>query len=259
VEQGLITDQSAFAVSGHCFVCGQRVDFHVDFSYCSFINGERTPNWREHLSCPGCGLNNRMRAAIHILEQAYRPRQTSRLYATEQTTPLFRALRARYPRLIGSEYLGSALPFGTTNAKGIRNESITHLRFPSSAFDHILSFDVLEHVPDYLKGFSECFRCLKPGGTLLFSVPFTGEPDNLVRAQVNANGTISHLLPPEYHGDPLNAQGCLCFYHFGWELLDSLRGIGFRDVFAFRYWSREFGYLGNGEQLMFTAQRPPAH
>ena len=51
-------------------------------------------------------------------------------------------------------------------------------------------------------------------------------------------GTISHLLPPEYHADPL------CFYHFGWDLLDALRSLGFRDTLALIYWTGELGYLG---------------
>jgi SAM-dependent methyltransferase len=197
-----------------------------------------------------------MRAAIHILEQECVPLQSSRIYITEQTTPLFQALLARYPNLVGSEYLGDPLPFGATDARRIRNESITKLTFLNDEFDYILSFDVFEHVPDYAKGFAECFRCLKPGGKLLFTVPFTSKPNTLIRAKVNSDSTISHLLPPEYHGDPLNSKGCLCFYHFGWDLLDSLRNLGFRDTLALIYWSREFGYLGHGGQIIFEAQKP---
>jgi hypothetical protein len=237
VERNLILNQNSFIVPGWCFVCNKQISFHVDFSYSYFVDEELMPNWREHLRCPGCGLNNRMRAAIHIFEQEFEPHQSSMIYITEQTTPLFHALVARYPTLIGSEYLGDTSPFGTLDAQGIRNESITKLTFPRDEFDYILSFDVFEHVPDYIKGFAECFRCLKPGGNLLFTVPFTGNPNTLIRAQVNANGTISHLLPPEYHGDPLNTNGCLCFYHFGWDMLENVRELGFRDTVALIYWS----------------------
>jgi len=255
VERNLILDHNSFVVPGWCFVCRKEVTFHVDFSYSYFVDGELMPNWREHLSCPGCGLNNRMRAAIHVFEQECVPHQSSRIYITEQTTPLFQAMLARYPSVIGSEYLAGTSPFGALDAHGIRNESITKLTFPNDAFDYILSFDVFEHVPDYTKAFAECFRCLKPDGNLLFTVPFTGNPDTLVRAQVNADGTISHLMPPEYHGDPLNTNGCLCFYHFGWDMLENVRKLGFRDAVALIYWSRDFGYLGNSAQVIFTAQK----
>lgn len=256
VERNLILHQDSFVIPGWCFVCRKEVAFDVDFSYSYFVDGELVPNWREHLGCPDCGLNNRMRVAIHIFEQECAPGQSSRIYITEQTTPLFRAMRAKHPSLIGSEYLAGSSPFGALDAQGIRNESITRLSFSSDEFDYILSFDVFEHVPDYAKGFAECFRCLKPGGKLLFTVPFTGKPDTLIRAQVDADGTIAHLMPPEYHGDPLNTKGCLCFYHFGWDMLENVRKLGFCDTAALIYWSRYFGYLGNGAQTIFIAQKP---
>jgi hypothetical protein len=256
IERTLIANHDSFTVAGWCFVCRKQVGFHVDFSYSYHVDGELTPNWREHLNCTSCGLNNRMRAAIQIFEQECFPHELNQIYVTEQSTPLFQAMQARYPNLNGSEYLGDRVPFGTTDSKGIRNESIVNLTFPSNTFDHILSFDVLEHVPDYKHGFVECLRCLKPGGSLLFTVPFTAKPDTLVRARKNSDGTISHLLPPEYHGDPLNTQGCLCFYHFGWDFLDELRNLGFQDTLALIYWSRELGYLGNGSQIIFKAQKP---
>jgi hypothetical protein len=66
---------------------------------------------------------------------------------------------------------------------------------------------------------------------------------------------VKHLLPPEYHGDPLSSNGCLCFYHFGWEILDELNTIGFKDANALLYWSQDYGYLGE-EQIIFTATKP---
>jgi len=32
-----------------------------------------------------------------------------------------------------------------------RNESLAHLTFPNGSFDHIITFDVLEHFPDVEK------------------------------------------------------------------------------------------------------------
>jgi hypothetical protein len=63
------------------------------------------------------------------------------------------------------------------------------------------------------------------------------------------------LLPPEYHGDPINSAGCLCFYHFGWDILSSLRAAGFGKAEALLYWSSDFGYLGNADQIIFLARK----
>jgi hypothetical protein len=71
---------------------------------------------------------------------------------------------------------------------------------------------------------------------------------------VRADGTIEHLVAPEYHYDPIHAEGCLAFHHFGWELLDRLREVGFTGVAAHFYWSLRFGYLGP-DQVLFAARK----
>ncbi|HQI82360.1 MAG TPA: tetratricopeptide repeat protein, partial [Deltaproteobacteria bacterium] len=244
-----------FTVDGYCYVCRRRVPFLVDFQYAYEVDSDLMPNWRERLECPGCRLNNRMRATVHVFEQECRPGRDARIYITEQTTPLFAYLNRSYPNVMGSEYLGRDAAPGACNASGIRNEDLTRLSFADAAFDFVLSFDVFEHIPDYLQAFRECLRCLRPGGILFFSVPFAKRSmENIVRARVLPGGEVSHVLPPEYHGDPLQSGGCLSFYQFGWELLDELKAMGFKDATALLYWSRELGYLG-GEQILFTATK----
>jgi SAM-dependent methyltransferase len=254
-ERSLIRTNDPFTVPGYCFVCERASDFHVDFRYAYQVKGILTPNWREHLICDGCGLNNRMRAAVQIFQQECAPGALQSIYCTEQTTALYRVLRHRFPGVTGSEYLGKTIEFGAIRQDGIRNESIASLTFPDCSFDHILSFDVFEHVPDFRKGFQECFRVLKPGGALFFTIPFTRGEKTIVRAKISPNGSVVHLLPPEYHGDPLSSAGCLCYYHFGWELLDDLAGVGFVKTEALLYWSKDLGYLGNGDQIIFMARK----
>jgi len=140
-------------------------------------------------------------------------------------------------------------------SKKLRHEDLTQLSFASDSFDAILSFDVLEHIPDYRSAFAECARTLKPAGKMLFSVPF--DPDsarNHIRARLRKDGTIEHLLPPEYHDDPRNPEGCLCFQRFGWEMLDEMKQAGFSSVSALSYYSLEYGYLGD-KQIQFLAEK----
>jgi hypothetical protein len=78
-----------------------------------------------------------------------------------------------------------------------------------------------------------------------FTIPFYSfENKNVVRAKI-IDDEIIHLLPPEYHGNPLHAEGSLCFHYFGWELLDEIRDTGFNEVKAVFYWSNKFGHLGD--------------
>lgn len=254
LERGLLVDAPSFSVPGYCHVCGKWTDFLVDYTYAYEVDGLRIPNWREGLVCP-CGLNNRLRASVHLFDLRCAPKTPDAVYITEQTTPMYRWLAEHYSGVTGSEYLADKVPFGEKDANGIRNESLTRLTFPDDRFDHILSFDVLEHIPDVEKALAECRRCLKPGGSFLFSVPFlAGAAETLTRARISENGEIEHLLPAEYHGDPLTTDGCLCFYHFGWDLLQTLRDVGFRSAQALLYWSSDLGYLG-GEQIVFLARK----
>jgi SAM-dependent methyltransferase len=242
-------------VPGFCWVCRRPVDFQVDYSYSYPVGGVLTPNWREHLLCPGCRLNNRMRATVHFFEEQVAPAPGASIYLMEQTTPLFRCLSERHPSVVGSEYLGQEIGFGERTASGIRNESVTRLSFAAASFDFVISLEIFEHVPDTCRALAECYRVLRPGGAMLFSVPFRLEcNETLVRAIVDEKGEIQHLLPPEYHGDPLSTAGCLAFYHFGWELLDKVRAAGFSEVNGYTFWSRSHGYLGS-PLILFLAKK----
>ena len=117
-------------------------------------------------------------------------------------------------------------------------------------------FDVLEHVPDPASAFREIYRVLDKGGVFIFSVPFAYDsPTDVIRATLNADGSIEHHLPPEYHGNPVDPEGgALCFRYFSWGVLDVLRGIGFRNVRVMAYWSENQGYLGR-EQYLIVAHK----
>lgn len=227
----------------------------VDYAYSYEINGRRTPNWREHLRCPDCGLNNRRRATLHFLDEVVAPAAEASVYLMEQTSPIFTWISRRYPGSVGSEYLGEGVPLGSVSADGVRNESASNLTFADGRFELVVSLDVLEHVPDYRSALTEIRRVLRPGGKLLLSVPFDpGCEGNLVRAEVAPDGSICHLLPPEYHGDPLRAEGCLSYRHFGWELLAEMREVELVDAAVYTFWSVDFGYLGD-PLLLIVAER----
>ena len=61
-------------------------------------------------------------------------------------------------------------------------------------------------------------------------------------------------MEPEYHGVPVNVAGCLCFYHFGWHLLEEFKESEFDSVKSLFYWSDKFGYLGF-DQALFIATK----
>ncbi len=258
-EQSLVGDGDSFTTTGDCHICGNHASFVTNFEYASgeVLHDKRVPNWRERVTCTRCGLCNRLRASVHFLERNLGCRRDSLIYITEQTTPLYQHLHKHYRHVIGSEYFGDRVPYGSNDpVTGLRNESVTKLTFADNSFDYLLSFDVFEHVPDYTTALRESLRVLKPGATLLFTVPFhKGYRETLLRARVRDDGSIEHLHEPEYHGDPVGAgAGCLCFHTFGWDLLDHLRNLGFASAEAQLFWSARHAYLGT-EQLLLTARK----
>lgn len=257
LEKASIGDPRGFALNGYCAVCHKETSFHSDFEYAfTDAEGHKYPNWRERLVCANCELNNRVRASLHLFDQECSPRQYADIYVTEQTTPLFSWVKRHFSSVVGSEFLGSDRISGEIYSAGIRHESLTGLSFSENSFDFILSFDVLEHIPDYKAAIQECSRVLRPGGKMLFSVPFSfNSNEHIVRALIRDDGSVEHLMEPEYHGDPVNVAGCLCFYHFGWRLLVEFKEAGFDNVKALFYWSDKFGYLGFDQALFIATKR----
>lgn len=236
---------------GYCWVCYSLRAFGYDRLYSDGVN----VNWRERLVCPTCQLNNRLRLSVQSFERMAQGSDAS-IYLTEQVTPLAAYLTTHFPGTVTSEFLGTSFAPGAVNANGIRHEDVTRLSFADGSFDFVLSFDVLEHVPGYRAAIAEFHRVLKPGGRVLLSVPFGLHYEhNLVRARIDAQGNLEHLLPAEYHGDPIDPSGgVLCYYHFGWELLQDFRDAGFREASMTMTWSLEYGHIGS-EQLLIVAQR----
>lgn len=213
---------------------------------------------REGLACPHCGMSARLRSCMSML--ATLVDRTERIYVTEQATPAFAWLQARYPQVTGSEFEPSekrraALANYLEGLGGhghIHFEDVTRLSMADASLAAIACFDVLEHVPDYRNAIKEFARVLHPGGHLLATFPFNDAPETVIRAALSTEGEVVHHMEPEYHGDPLGG-GVLCFQHFGWDILQLARDVGFSEATMLMPWAPEEGILfGN---WMFVAKR----
>ena len=238
----------AFEVPGYCLCCDLETRFLVDLKWGGHKDGaHRRPNWRERMVCPSCQMNNRQRLIATLLKQSLHGKAQQSIYLMEQVTPIFSWAQHHClgHTVTGSEYLGPGYTSGTV-LKGIQHEDIENMSFASGSQDLIVSNDVFEHVPNYLKALAECSRVLQPGGTMLATIPFhSNNQSSVVRAQLS-DGNIQHLLPPQYHGNPVSQEGTLVFTDFGWDLLNTSRNQGFQDVALHYYASMTFGHLGGG-------------
>lgn len=236
-----------FHLRRFCLCCNETTPMRVDYASAWLLaDGSRTPNWRERLVCSHCGMNNRQRLVAKLVQQSAGRVAHPRIYLMEQVTPIFQWVN-KLPgaEVHGSEYLGHEYR-GGDRVRGLRHEDVMDLSFADGSFDLIVSNDVLEHIPDPGRALRECFRVLKPGGTVLATFPFhVGNDRTEVRARLGKDG-LEHLLPPQFHGNPVSADGSPVFQDFGWDLLDVMRAAGFSSVACEWYCSDEFGHLGPG-------------
>jgi SAM-dependent methyltransferase len=231
-------------VYGYCTACQKVKPFKVNGG----VYFGALPNLREGLVCE-CGLSNRNRLIYSAMRLEREGKGDARMAILERTSVLYRRLQKAYPEIIGTEYLGKGAEGGTLHTVAgipVRHESITELSFPSGSLDVIAHNDVLEHVFDYRKALAELYRVLKRSGSLIFTCPFFFMLEREIqKARILADGSIEFLMEPEYHGDPINPQGALTFYHYGWGLLDDLIQCGFRDVGVGVFYDVFSGFVSN--------------
>jgi SAM-dependent methyltransferase len=247
-------NKPAWLFEGYCQYCEKDTAFLSDWQY----SDGTAPNYRERLFCNHCGLNSRQRFILHYAKNILKGRnETPELFCYEQTTDFYRHLTKTMNNAVvtGSEYLGDDKTSGEI-VNGIRHEDALSLSFESEFFDIIISNDVYEHVPDVIKALHEAYRCLKKDGILIFSVPFfMNKKTTEQRALIDNKGNTVHLLPEQYHANPVSQKGSLVYYDFGWDILNFCKEAGFRDAYIVAYYSMLHGYIGNGMQFIFCAEK----
>lgn len=238
------------SVVGFCEPCERASHFKL---YCTDSNA---PNFRESLICEHCGLNNRQRFIAGFVKKYLKTgsQPVTEIYVYEQVTSFYKYMMTHFSQcnIIGSEFLGFDKNPGEV-IKGIRHEDAMALTFEDRSIDLIISNDVFEHVPCLKKSLAEVSRVLRKGGILIFTIPFHTKNDMTISRACFESGRLIHLLPEQYHGNPVDNKGSLVFHDIGWDVLDMCKQAGFCDAYAVGYYNYLLGYIGDGLQLMFVA------
>jgi hypothetical protein len=249
--------EEAWTMAGYSAPAGQFVHFAVDNLWGGRRDGDRfIPNIRERLVCPITGLNNRQRVIASLIAFELQGQGEGRsVYFMEQVTAIYQwALQNHGAHSIaGSEFLGPDLEPGEI-VDGLRHEDAHNLSFETASLDLVISNDVMEHLPWPRRAFGELARVLRPGGAALMTFPFyVGRAQSAPRAEL-IDGQVVHHIEPEYHGNPVSTEGSLVYTDYGWDLLDLIRDVGFRDAALEVYHSAALGHLGLGN-LVFRLRR----
>ena len=258
-EKRLISD--GLPITRFCLCCNKSTTMAVDFQSCYWsANGQLIPNWRERLVCQECKMNNRQRLIAKLVQQHLSKVNCSRIYLMEQVTPIFKWVTKTLfsdLEIIGSEYLGFEYKGGEV-VDDIRHEDVMALSFDDASIDLVVSNDVLEHVPNTYSALRECARVLSASGVLLATIPFHISKNKSVNRAEIKNDEVNYLLPAQYHGNPLSADGSLVFHDFGWDFMDMFAEAGFNSAACEIYADDKFGHWGNWDspgQIIFRATK----
>jgi hypothetical protein len=96
-------------------------------------------------------------------------------------------------------------------------------------------------------------QTLKPGGAHIFSVPWYRHKPTLIRVRKHHDGSIEHLEKPDYHGNPIDAQGSLVVTEWGTDLPFVITKASQLPTAVFRYIDRGRGL--DGEFMEIFASR----
>lgn len=231
---------------GFCPICQKKTTFQA------------TDNWfRGSLTCVSCpnGSVPRERALALVLEETLPNWRDLKIH---ECSPINRGISVKLKRegkdLVQTQYYPD-LPRGST-AREYRSEDLQKLTFPANTFDLFISLDVMEHIPDPKAAIHEIWRTLKPGGYMLCTWPVRKYQVEAMdrRVQFNEDGTLTHLKPEEWHGNPISSAGALVTVDYGYDIHQALAQWGHFDVRVYRFSDRTHGILGEYTEV-FLARR----
>lgn len=208
-------------------------EFAMTSSYCPVCAAKRIIIRLHHneiaVRCLTCRATAVTMSFVAVLRQLVPDLSTKEVYELSSRGPLVTYLRKNCEKLTCSEYFDGVTPGDSHN--GILCQDVQKLTFPDNSFDVCTSTEVFEHVPNDLAGFSEIERILRPGGLFLFTVPLFHSATTVERARLDLNQKIEHILPAQYHGDPIRGhQPVLVFRDYGEDITQRITKQGFPTV-----------------------------
>jgi SAM-dependent methyltransferase len=199
---------------GTCPVCERTVTFIA-----------RDAWLRDHYKCTRCGSIPRERALMLTVQRYFPKWRQMRIH---ESSPVNRGASKRFAQecrdYVPSRFLPGQ-PLGSI-VNGYRCENLEQLTFTDNSIDLHITQDVFEHVLRPEKAFAEVARTLKVGGAHIFTVPIVNkDAPTRARIELTESGEVSHLEPPIYHGNPIDAKGALVTMDWGYDIRDFIARV----------------------------------
>lgn len=230
----------------NCPVCGNDSGVDYDFPDVLLRREHGIGLLRETLACKSCNATMRDRVlAMGLLEVAgLRAQRTYddlrglkasppgdfHILDTDSFSPLNRILRGM-PGYTHSQFRAD-LPPGKKLDDGSLNVNLLQIPFSDHTFDVIMTSDVMEHVADDEQAHREIHRCLKAGGSYVFTVPFDPTLHSTRRLTVKTDSHDRYfILSHHVHGDPHSSSGIIAHRIYGMDFIDTMEAMGFNMKF----------------------------
>jgi len=228
---------------GYCSICEGHVVFR---SYGSWH--------RDQLVCTGCGSVPRQRALISVLSIVRPDWRGTRIWELAPAGPASEMLARGSERYIGSHYWPDVSP--GTLVDGVRCEDLERPTLPDASVDIVVSSDVFEHIIDVDLALGQVARVLDVGGIHVWTTPQYQDIESS-RARVRRSPTgLEYLVPAEYHGDPVSADGALVTYDWGRDLPRRVELASGMLTTVFRLESWSLGLLGQFLEVFVSRKGP---
>lgn len=239
--------EEILTIAGWCPICEHPAVFVAKGTW-----------YRGTLQCQSCegGSVPRERALAHVLA---REAPHWRLLDIHESSPAERGISRKFAKE-GRHYIASHYfpghPLGEV-IKGYRNEDIERQTFGAESFDIVVSMDVTEHVFNPGAMFREIYRTLRPGGLYISTFPIHKHQTgcHIPRFKLSSDGCIEHLAKPEYHGNPVNGDGALVTFDYGYEIHKTIALWAPFDVEVSRFCNRYLGILGEFTEVIVCRKR----
>ncbi|WP_242109638.1 class I SAM-dependent methyltransferase [Luteimonas aquatica] len=234
-------------ILGYCPICERSARF---VSNNIWLRGALTCLTCENGSVP------RERALAHVLNRVAPDWRKLRIH---ESSPATRGISAKLRRecagYTGSHFFPDS-PMGE-QVGGYRNENLEAQTFEDGIFDIVVTLDVFEHVFQPGAMIKEIHRTLKPGGIYLCTFPIrAGQVEShKPRARLRPDGSVEHLEKPEYHGNPINEEGALVTWDYGYTIHQMLSYWADFDVEILRFSKQSIGVLGEYTDVVLCTKR----
>lgn len=201
----------SFKSEGVCPICDKSVEFISENEWL-----------RDHFVCTNCGSVPRERALIYTINTYY---PGFRELVIHESSPSNRGASLKLQtecKSYSSSQFYPDIDYGDVHPEdNVQCQDLEDLTFEDATFDLFVTQDVMEHVFDPEKAFSEIARVLKPGGAHIFTVPIINKSEKTeCWASKNDKDEIVYHQEPEYHGNPIDDDGALVTMHWGYDIAD---------------------------------------